>query len=181
MNKNFSKIAIFSLSLLLATSVSASSVKNPKLAGTWANAQDTKIGIEVPVAGTNFAVVGGLNPLKWGLKYEMVLANKGIGAGSGATKARMEFTIGDLCVWSRLSMNLARTAFVDAPLATGTWAGQQLAMVNSYLLFAGKEVREKIKELLALKKEQPVTLEAKRAQVSRMLALKAEIAELLAQ
>ncbi len=177
MNKNITKIAFLSLSLLLVPTVSAHK-EDASSQVTFKDIQKIKTCVEFPLGQTPFIGVLALDPLKCGVKYEYAFASDV--TGKGVAKWKTEFTIGDAMTSTKWIGQLARTALVEAPLATDTWVGQKLAVISAYVLFVKKEARAKMAELVALQKQQPATLEAQRAQVSKILVLKAEIAELLA-
>ena len=145
---------------------------------TFKDIQKIKTCLEVPLWTTGLTGIFALDPLKCGIKYEKVLGSNVLGAQSGFTKWKTELTVNDTWIAARWMLQLARLGLVDTALETNTWAGEKLAMVSAYVL-GNKAIRTKISELTVLKKQQPKTLAQKREQISKILALKAEITSLL--
>lgn len=162
---------VFSLILLCASPALMGVAPQKKV--TFADIQKIKTCVEVKLWNTGLTGVIALDPLKWGLKYEMP-----IGPSSVDAKWKTEFTIGDALTSTQWLAQLASYTMIDGALSTNTWVGEKLAVLSSYVL-ANKEVRAKIAQLIALKKQQPVTTAQKREQISKILALQTEIATLL--
>ncbi len=170
MSKFLNKTVILSLSLLCVSPVlvGASSKKV-----TFADIQKIKTCIEVKLWNTGLTGVFALDPLKWGVKYEMPVASSVVDA-----KWKTEFTISDAVTATQWVGQLASYALIDSALSTNTWAGEKVALLSSYVL-AKKDIREKIVQLVALKKQTPTTTAQKREQISKILALQEEITKAL--
>lgn len=162
---------LFSIILLCSSSALMSKPENQKVG--WSDIQKIKTCIEVKLWSTGLTGVIALDPMKWGVKYEMPVADSMVDA-----KWKTEFTVGDAITSTQWLGQLASYSLIDGALQTNTWFGEKVAVLSSYLL-TNKAVRAKIAQLIALKKQTPQTLTQKREQISKIIALQAEITALL--
>lgn len=166
------KTIIVPLSIFLLVTTQAVAAGKKSVTG-FARFQEVKTAIEVPVFSTPFTGIISPNLSKCGFKFEYELAKM----GNGAAKWKTELTLSDIS-WLA---NVIRAYVVNSSLATNTNLGEKFALVSSYLLMMKPDIRQKIKELRAVKETEVLTLEERRAQVSRMLIIKSEIDDLLKQ